>query len=896
MDAVAEALVKILPDASEFNEALLKKIQKQVESASRSSSSWAKSLETVGGRFQTIGSNLSSVGGSLTKYLTAPIAGAVAASASLVSALGFKRLVGLDTARAQFQGLGYDADAVMKQVEAGVTDTSLSMVQGAESARAALATGVIPIEDLESAVKRVANVSAAYGVDAAKAGELINNAYIQGGVSLGLLTQLTQNNIPATQALADTFNKTQTEIQAMASAGEISAEMLAEALDNKAGAAAESFAGSWQGITSNIISNLGKIGAKFLEPSFEILKDKASDFLSFVRSPEFSEWAETLGQKLAEFVSKAVDQIQTLIDWWGGLSPSMQKAILGFAGFLAAAGPVLSVFGKISSSLGGVLSFVGKLGGSSGTLLKFLGPVGLIATGLIAMYTNSESFREAINSLLQVVGGAVMTAFNALGSLFEKLSPLFSILMDAVSSLAEILGNALGSAISTVMPVIEWLAELLGTILTVAIDAIGVGIEWLVGLFAGAGEGTTIFGQAWEWVQSVLEPFAAWISEHFGPIVSSLGELFGEVFTQLQTFWDTVGKPTFDAIAEGWDLLWGTFVTIWEAIGPPILTVIETAWENLKAALEGVWNAIKIVVETVLGVIKGIIDAVTAAIRGDWEGFWEAIWGIVTTIWNGILSLISNALNTLARIVMNVLNGTREIWNNVWGAISGFFSDVWGRIVSAAQGFMTAIKDKFSAVVDFVSGIPRKVLGFFKGIGSWLLDSGKALMQGFLDGISSGLSKARDLVSNGLKWVRNLFPFSPAKEGPFSGRGWVSFAGESLGSTFTSSIADALKDGRGEIEKSLDGLEDLFSDAALDASPTIGAALREDPSALPAVGASASSPGGVGLSSVGGSGNTYKVEQKFYGASPAAQVSELDWVLRYGSHAAPPENVEERVA
>src|SRR5690625_6450435 len=78
----------------------------------------------VGQSFKNAGQDISNVGTDLTK-LTSPISAAATAAAGLVGVLGFKRLVGIDTAKSQIKGLGYDAEAVMEDVDRGVTDTSL---------------------------------------------------------------------------------------------------------------------------------------------------------------------------------------------------------------------------------------------------------------------------------------------------------------------------------------------------------------------------------------------------------------------------------------------------------------------------------------------------------------------------------------------------------------------------------------------------------------------------------------------------------------------------------------------------------------------------------------------------------------------------------------------------
>ena len=892
MAVIGEADIIIGADANPFERALERTTAAITRTVNKNLSKIASATPQELGRMVSgVGSSMESVGKKLTNSITVPIVGATAAAGTLVTALGFKRLVGIDTARAQFKGLGYDAEAVMAQVDKGVTNTSLSMAQGASTAVGILATGAIPLEGLEEQIKRVANVSAAYNVDAEQASYLLNNVLTKQKVTWGDLAQMQKNQIPIVTALADKFGYTGEEIQKMAEKGEISIDMLNQALDAKAGAAAEEYAKSWRGITANITANLGKIGAKLMEPSFEIIKEKAADFLTFLQSPEFANWADEWGQKIGNMTSKVVDAISNLITWWNNLSPAMQKTIGAFVGLAVAIGPVIGFVGKLVSGFGGLITrfpalgtfisqmaggftraagssftLAGRIGLVGSNLTKFLGPIGLVVAALVAMYTNSESFREAINKLVGVIGGVVMTIFEALMGVLEALAPLFELIMGLVGKLAGILGDALGGVLEALMPVIEWLAELLGFVLTVAVEALGAAIEWIVGLFTGASDGTSAFGKAWEWVLGVMEPVAAWFQEHFGPIIESLGELFGEIWTQLQSFWETHGKPTIDAIKLGWELLWQGIKQVWEVVGPPLLAAIETAWNNVKivfetiwnvivTVFETVWNIIKTVVETVLGVIKGIIDTITAAIRGDWEGVWNGILDILETIWNGIWSIVetvfnavwdiitsvldgiksiwdntwngiksvaegvwnaivtfvTNYINAVRTVITNVINGIRTVWNNIWNGISTFFRNVWQTIQNAASNFMNGVRNIFSNVMDFIGNIPSRIMGFFSGIGTWLLDSGRSLVNGFLNGIKNAWSTLTGWVSDGLQAVRNLFPFSPAKTGPFSGRGWVTYSGESLGTAFGSSIVDALDKSEKGISDSLSTIADDFT-------------------------------------------------------------------------------------
>src|SRR5690606_29603680 len=91
--------------------------------------------------------------------------------------------------------------------------------------------------------------------------------------------------------------------------------------------------------------------------------------------------------------------------------------------------------------------------------------------------------------------------------------------------------------------------------------------------------------------------------------------------------------------------------------------------------------------------------------------------------------------------------------------------------------------------------LPGRIMGAMGNLGSLLWDSGRALMSGFINGLYSMLQDAYNAAADILNRIRSLFPFSPAKEGPFSGRGWVEHSGQSIAEGF----ARGMTSGRGVV-------------------------------------------------------------------------------------------------
>ena len=68
------------------------------------------------------------------------------------------------------------------------------------------------------------------------------------------------------------------------------------------------------------------------------------------------------------------------------------------------------------------------------------------------------------------------------------------------------------------------------------------------------------------------------------------------------------------------------------------------------------------------------------------------------------------------------------------------------------------------------------------------------MIDGFKDGIVNAFNNAVNAVKNGLSRIRNFFPFSPAKEGPFSGKGYTIYSGQALTEDFAKGMSMAESD------------------------------------------------------------------------------------------------------
>lgn len=122
---------------------------------------------------------------------------------------------------------------------------------------------------------------------------------------------------------------------------------------------------------------------------------------------------------------------------------------------------------------------------------------------------------------------------------------------------------------------------------------------------------------------------------------------------------------------------------------------------------------------------------------------------------------------------------------------------------------VTAISGKISEAVAAVRGMPGRAAAALGDLGSRLYNSGRALVSGFVSGIKSKIGDVVSAASSVVSRARDLFPGSPAKEGPFSGRGWVLFSGRA--------VSEALAEGMAQRAAMVQRAAALVAGAAQDA-------------------------------------------------------------------------------
>lgn len=407
-----------------------------------------------------------------------------------------------------------------------------------------------------------------------------------------------------------------------------------------------------------------------------------------------------------------------------------------------------------------------------------------------------DAFKPAITGAISGIADAV----SWLGENLDTIAPYATVAAGAMGALAasSVIGQmgGLSAAVSAVSGAVTKMGASLLAIPGVQVIAVIAAVAAaLVGLYQTNEQFRNAVNAAFAQITAAVMPVLQQLQSLFGSLVQAMTPVVTTIASMLMPAIQFLGTTIAEFAANVVSTVMPVVQQILSAIQsamPAIQGAITTALDAIQSVWNAVWPVIQSVVttvfsmiqnniSTVMGVIQGIISVVTGIISGDWSAVWNGIEQIASSIWNGIENLVSTAVNGVKSVISGALGIIQSVWSSAWNGVKSLFSSIWNGIKSAASAGI-------DAVVSTVTGIKDRIVGFFSGAGQWLVDSGRAILDGLASGISAGFDAVTGVVEDGLSFIRGLFPFSPAKRGPFSGHGYTTFSGKALMGDFADSI------------------------------------------------------------------------------------------------------------
>lgn len=375
----------------------------------------------------------------------------------------------------------------------------------------------------------------------------------------------------------------------------------------------------------------------------------------------------------------------------------------------------------------------------------------------------------------------------------------------------------------------ETLKDILGTLkdFAVAVAPIGLKVLEMVGKFADFTNGLKESNPELYKMIVNFGAFALLLSPLLGPLAAVLGLFiamgavatgiaaaivlvaagFAILYTRSEEFREAVNRLISEGleklrkmwalIKEDFERIWPGIVKLWKIYGESIIEFAKQTWLTIQLIIKGAYDVI-------MGILKIFIGLFTA----DWDLLWE---GVKQTL-QGVGELLVGILKAAIDRMMLVINLFGD-----W--IEEAFGGAWKKVSETISGWWDTIKETTSKKLDelgrglefFFTDLPNKVgtwmvnfgLSIAKGLSNaamsvfWfgvdflvkigninLFDAGIKLIQGLWDGIKNKWDSMVKWVEDKLGVFKGLFPSSPPKWGPFSGKGYTTYSGNALISDF----------------------------------------------------------------------------------------------------------------
>lgn len=234
----------------------------------------------------------------------------------------------------------------------------------------------------------------------------------------------------------------------------------------------------------------------------------------------------------------------------------------------------------------------------------------------------------------------------------------------------------------------------------------------------------------------------------------------------------------------------GTLIALISGVGL-VVTKTVSAFKILKGGfalargaltplISSVWSfTAALLANPVINFFKETLTAVGSVAKSVFEG----IGNVIGSVMDAAKATVSEKLSNIKAAYEEHGGGISGVAAAAMEAVKGWYTAGYTFIDNLTGGKLSEIRGKFStAMSNIVQGISQKftdartafsnglnnIKNAVSGAVTWFFESGKRIVSTFANGIKSAFSSAVEAVKGGLQKIRNLLPFSDAKEGPLS--------------------------------------------------------------------------------------------------------------------------------
>ncbi len=234
--------------------------------------------------------------------------------------------------------------------------------------------------------------------------------------------------------------------------------------------------------------------------------------------------------------------------------------------------------------------------------------------------------------------------------------------------------------------------------------------------------------------------------------------------------------------------------TITGAFGFMVLAIGQQA-ENINTAVGQAFNQIP---ETIGTALSGMVQAVPDALSGVPEAVRSALSGVPGAVAGAMLP----AIDVVSQVMLGIVNVVTAVGAQVAAVAAATFAQ-----------FPPAVQGAMAPAVTAVGTIGQQMVAAALSFGGAMESAGRSIGASFAAGIASSSGLVSAAASSLMAAARAFIPSSPAEKGPFSGRGWVTYSGESVGEGFAKGMQNSTGDVVSTARELMQAVKDIFGSA-----------------------------------------------------------------------------------
>lgn len=367
--------------------------------------------------------------------------------------------------------------------------------------------------------------------------------------------------------------------------------------------------------------------------------------------------------------------IVAMLAQWAAENPALVASIVAIGTTL---GILVGAFALLMPAIGSLVGLwpllVAGFGAIGAPILIAIAAIAGLATAFVALWQNSETFRNNLTSVFESIKAVAVTVFETVASFIGEKITQIKQFWDTegaqILQAAENIFNGIMEVIQFVMPAIKFVIDVVWTaikqIITGALNVIMGAVKIFSGLFTGD------FSKMWEGVKQLF----------FGAINVIIGWISLTFVGGIRSLLANLGKSALSLVKGMWTNITGVF---------------KTMGGSIRSFTDDTLN-------TVIGFFRNFVTNVKTQMNNAKQG--------VIDIWNKAVTFLTNI--NLKQIGKDIIQG----------------------LINGIGSMGSYVTEKIKEIANSIPQWMKKILGIHSP--SWVMDAlGKFTMIGFNNGMAS---------------------------------------------------------------------------------------------------------------------------------------------------------------